>query len=932
MSQNWNGLHIEAEGEGISEHLSKQVNLLGLLLGHAIREYAGDDVHEKIEYYRLKLKKAYNLNDSQLRSEVIDELKALKLDEIDWIIRSFTAFFHLINKAEQQEIIRINRERELKAGIEGNRPESIRQAINYLNELGLDASNAQKLLQQLDIQPTLTAHPTEARRRSILYIQNAIAENLSILSQPELTVLERNKVINDIYKNIVLLLHTDDVRSSKITVRDEVKNGLYFFISTIWELIPDIVSELEFVTEEVYGKRMELKNPIRYRNWIGGDRDGNPKVTSEVTKYALIEHRNTAIELYNRALLTLRRELSISDKQSEVPAWFKVQVDSEISRIQLDPAILDVYKHEYFRLKINCILKKLESAKYVHESSKIQADYQIEEFRYDLDSLSKAMHEAGFGFIATNGQLNRIRIQADAFGFSLCALDIRQHSDVYGSTVQELFQVSGVTDSYKNLSESDKVDLLTKELTQVRPLIPLHASLTDQSSELMSTFNLIRKFIQSDKESIGSIIISMTHHVSHLLEAMLICKETGLIQYVDGKLVSHVDVVPLFETIDDLTRSAELMRELYESPLYSMQLQARNGFQEIMLGYSDSNKDGGYWMANWSLHKAQKQLAEVSNQYNIDMRLFHGRGGTVGRGGGRANQAVIALPPECHNGMIRFTEQGEVISFRYANKKIARRHLEQVLNAMIKSTAKSQVFGQSKGEKPDVKYFDTMEILSQTSMTEYRNLIDSPSFWPWYSTITPIEHISHLPIASRPISRKSSNEVDFDGLRAIPWVFAWTQTRYNVPGWYGIGSAFAEAMSKDSITLDELRSLYKSWDFFKAIVNNAQREMGRASFTTAEIYSGNSGKQMHEIIAREFEKSSKIINAICEQSELMDINPVIKKSIKLRNPYTDVLNLIQHEMMMRWKSIDKNSTDAEQLRNLLFISVNGIAAAMQSTG
>lgn len=932
MIQNWKGLHIEADGEGISEPLSIQVNLLGQLLGHAIREYAGDEIHNKIEYFRKKLKKAYNPENSGLRKEVIEEMKSLNLDEIDWIIRSFTSFFHLINKAEQQEIIRINRERELKSGLDGSRPESIRQAINFLYEHGFDADQACVLLQKLDIQPTLTAHPTEARRRSILYIQNAIAENLSLLSAPDLTVLERNKVINDIYKNIVLLLHTDDVRSTKITVRDEVKNGLYFFISTIWELIPDIVSEVEMVSEEVYGKRLKMDKPIRYRNWIGGDRDGNPKVTSEVTRYALVEYRNTAIELYNRALLSLRRELSVSDKQSEVPAWFKLQVDSEIVRIDLDPTILDVYRHEYFRLKINCILKKLGSAKYDHNASKIQSDYQIEEFRYDLDSLSKALHEAGFGFIADNGLLNRIKIQSNAFGFCLCALDVRQHSDVYGTTVDELFKVSGVTTNYSKLSEQEKVELLSKELTQVRPLVPLNAVLTDQSGELMATFNLIRKFVVADKESVGSIIISMTHHVSHLLEAMLICKETGLIQFIEGKLISHVDVVPLFETIDDLTRSAQLMQDLYENPVYKMQLEARNKFQEIMLGYSDSNKDGGYWMANWALHKAQKQLATVSNHYGIQMRLFHGRGGTVGRGGGRANQAVVALPSECHNGMIRFTEQGEVISFRYANKKIARRHLEQVLNAMIKSTAKNQIGSLSNQIRPDVAYYDTMEKVSGLSMQKYRSLIDSPDFWPWYSTITPIEHISHLPIASRPISRKSSNEVDFDGLRAIPWVFAWTQTRYNVPGWFGIGTALTTLVDDKLISISELRELYTNWDFFHAIVNNAQREMGRASFSTAEIYSGISGNHMHKIVTDEFDRSVKIINAICNQDELMDINPVIKKSIKLRNPYTDVLNLVQHEMMVRWKTIEKNTAEAEQLRNMLFISVNGIAAAMQSTG
>jgi phosphoenolpyruvate carboxylase len=933
MSQIWKGLEIQAEGMGISEDLSIQVNLLGNLLGHAVRELAGDEIYNLVESYRKKFKDSYQPDNAHYRDEILADMQKLDTTQLDWLLRSFTAFFHLINKAEQQEIIRINREREVNLSEGESRAESIRQAIVYLKDNDIQFDQARNLLNKIDIQPTLTAHPTEARRRSILYIQKEIARNLSELSRNDLTTIERDAVISSIYNYIVLLLNTDDIRSSKITVQDEVKNGLYFFISTIWDLVPDIVREIENVTEDVYGEKIKLEAPIRYRTWIGGDRDGNPKVTTEVTRYAFIEQHNTAVELYRRSLLDLRRELSISDRQTKVPEYFKENVLNELRELSISEKIAETYKHEYYRLKLNCVLERLSTSLLSHNETNFQSSqnsYNIHQFRADLDLIYKSLSESGFGKIAENGLLGKIRIQASAFGFSLSAMDIRQHSDVFGSTVAELLTIAGITDSYSSMSEDQKIDLLQRELLQPRPLAPVYADLTDQSKSFIGSLNLIRKFANYDPGSVGSLIISMTHHVSHMLEAMLLCKETGLIRYKMGEIESMVDIVPLFETIDDLERSHILMKSLYENPVYQMQLSARGQFQEIMLGYSDSNKDGGYWMANWALHKAQKNLAQTTEPFKIAMRLFHGRGGTVGRGGGRANQAVIALPPECHTGGIRFTEQGEVISFRYANKLIAHRHLEQVVNAMIKATANRDIGKNSEKNAPDETYAQVMERISDHSMKTYRKLIDQKSFWKWYTTITPIEHISHLPIASRPISRKSSNEVDFDSLRAIPWVFSWTQVRYNVPGWYGLGSAFQDAINSGSISIDELQSLYQNWDFFRAIVNNAQREMGRTSLNTAKMYAQKSTTQIHDQIAAEFQLSASLINQICGQNELMGINPVIKKSVQLRNPYTDVLNCLQFEMMQRWNNDPE--INKEIYRTLLFISVNGIAAAMQSTG
>jgi phosphoenolpyruvate carboxylase len=695
-----------------------------------------------------------------------------------------------------------------------------------------------------------------------------------------------------------------------------------------------MVAEMESGVEKYYGTQIELEKPIRYRSWIGGDRDGNPKVTAEVTRFALEEHRTTALEFYRRSLLSLRRELSISDRQVRLPEYFQVNVQQEVDSFNIPADITALYRHEPYRLKINCILEKLAFVPSAAEASaRVSTEqhlYNSELFLDDLRLIQKSLKETGFGEIARHGQLRRLIIQVQTFGFSLAALDIRQHSGVIGSTVDELLRHASISRNYLQLSESKKMDILMQELTNPRPLIPFTAVISDESREFLDTLNLVRQAIHSDPSSIGSLIISMTHHVSHMLELLLLCKETGLWRYNEGRIASMVDIVPLFETIDDLERSGELMRALYQNPIYELQLKFRRHFQEIMLGYSDSNKDGGYWMANWALHKAQKSLAAVSLEHGVHMRLFHGRGGTVGRGGGRANQAVIALPPECHNGKIRFTEQGEVISFRYANKAIAQRHLEQVVNAMIKSTAANHKQWHQQVTAPDVANGVLMEQISVHSMRKYRELIDDPEFWGWYIRITPIEHISHLPIASRPISRKSSNEVDFESLRAIPWVFAWTQVRYNVPGWFGVGSALSEVLEKQPDQLAVLQDQYKNWPFFQAVLNNAQREMARSNLDVSQLYTPSTSDHHHNLIRKEFDTAALAICKITGQSELLGNNPVILKSIRLRNPYTDVLNLLQIELMRRWNTHPQENP--AELQQLLFSSINGMAAAMQSTG
>ena len=465
--------------------------------------------------------------------------------------------------------------------------------------------------------------------------------------------------------------------------------------------------------------------------------------------------------------------------------------------------------------------------------------------------------------------------------------------------------------------------------------MPRDAELPDMAQQVVESFEVIREILEREPSAMGSYVISMTHTVSDVLEAMLLAKVVGLWRIQDGKLYCPLDIVPLFETIEDLADSDALMRALFSNPVYNKHLESRGRFQEIMLGYSDSNKDGGYWMANWALHKAQKDLGVVCRDHRVTLRLFHGRGGTVGRGGGRANQAILSMPPVVHNGRIRFTEQGEVISFRYALPDIARRHLEQIVSAMIVSTASgSRLNGKSDyGTAPE--NVEVLDRIAGNSMKAYRALIEDSALWPWYTQVTPIEQISRLPIASRPVSRGAAHEAPFESLRAIPWVFAWTQTRYTLPGWFGTGHGLASLVEEDPEMVSRLQTLFREWTFFRAVVNSAQREMARSRFDISQHYreleNSSKGAHIHERIAEDFHRARDMILRITGQSELLDSNPVIQKSIFLRNPYTDVLNLLQVELIKRYRAAEQEETQ-DALRQALFLSINGIAAAMQSTG
>jgi len=954
----WDDLDLETEGTGISKPLSRQVNLVGSMLGHIAEEQGGTALFEHVEGLRALCKAAEQEDDPEKREEAARRIAELDQDTLERLLHVYTTFFHLVNQAEQQEIIRINRERARQSGPsewplgpgEDNgsadaepRPQSIDAAVAYLKSEDYSFDEVVGLLEQLDIQPTLTAHPTEARRRSVLRKEQHIADLLSTLRRPDATPDERAETLDRLYNQVAFLLGTDEVRAERPTVREEVEQGHYFLHGSIWDTIPTIHRDVQQALRRHYDATAELPAFLKYRSWIGSDRDGNPNVTADVTRWTFARQRRTTLEHYLDEIDELRDDLSISTRQLTVSDALWDSLEEDAAEIDLPDDVERQYQREPYRLKLSYVEERLRTLiDEVDDTDveKMAGGYTADDLLADLDLIAESLHDHGFEEAARSGQLHRLRSLVKTFGFHLAALDVRQHSGVHEDTVAALLEAGDVVDDYGALAEEEKLEVLSEELQNPRPLVNRYADLPEDAAELMEVFGVIRAMHEVDPNVVGSYVVSMTHSVSDLLEPMLLAKEAGLGAVEDGSYQCPLDVVPLFETIEDLAAADDRMETLFTHPVYATHLEGRDGFQEIMLGYSDSNKDGGYWMANWALHKAIHALGVVCDEYDVDLRLFHGRGGTVGRGGGHTSEAIQALPPVVHNGRIRMTEQGEIISFRYALPEIARRHVEQLVDATLTATANAQ--DRSPDENPlladkvsmESDVVALMDHLAEEGMSAYREFIDDPDGWQWYTAATPIEHISRLPIASRPVSRASEGEeVEFENLRAIPWVFAWTQPRYIVPGWYGTGKAFSTLMEENPGARGTLRDLYENWSFFRTVLDSAQREMSRTRLTIAERYDdlAETEASFHPRIVEDYERAEDAILEITDQDALFDSNPVLKKSIELRNPYTDVLNLLQIELLKRYRtSTDPNQQ--ETLREAIFLSINGVAAAMQSTG
>ncbi len=840
-----------------------------------------------------------------------ESLRGLSLDRIDGILKLLTIRFHLRNKAEQLHITRVNRERELESALDQPRSESLAEAIHALAERGVPLERLVETLGRLDIQPTLTAHPTESRRRSVIAKQDRIGELLVSRNRTRVTAAENRTLESEVRQTLSQLMTTDEIRSHRIDVLDEVRNGIHYLGGAIWRAIPELHRDLCDAIETNYHQRVEIPIMLRYRSWIGGDRDGNPFVTAERSRQAFERMRETALERHHGMLSSLHRELSLSDRRIEVDPALVASLEKDERERPLDPTTTKRLRHEPFRLKITHMQSRLGDP-----------GYAVGDYLADLVLLQDALRHAGLIETAERGTIADALVAARTFGFHLAALDIRQHSRVHESAVNEMLDLAGVTDGYGALGESERRALLERELTTARPLLPSGIEVSPTTRELLDGLRAFAEAIERDPDSVGSYIISMAHEVSDVLEVLVLLREVGIWTMVDEEVHCTIDVAPLFETVDDLDRSGRILSEMIENPAYARQLKARGGFQELMLGYSDSNKDGGYCAANWRLQEAQEELSRIAREAGLTFRFFHGRGGSVARGGGRANRAILASPSGTRNGRIRFTEQGEVISFRYAMPEVAHRHLEQIVNAMILVTE-----GEISAPSTAGMTAGLMDELSEVSRDTYRRLVDDEGFWPVFISRSPVLHIGDLPIASRPVSRAGS-DVTFENLRAIPWVFAWTQMRHNVPGWYGLGTAFEQLVLHDEDRLADCREAYRTGGSFRAFIDNAQQELARARPRVAAWYTAGVDRTLTETVAQEYRLAETTILTITGQERLLDNNPVIQNSIEERNGDTDIINALQVELLRRGR---EDETDPE-LDALILLSVNALAAAMQSTG
>jgi phosphoenolpyruvate carboxylase len=915
------GLQLDAVFDQVASGLLGSATLDVARELHALCERAGDAMeHPDREEAAARV----------ARSPTGDLLKLVEL---------ITARFHLMNMGEQLAIARVNHERELASTPDTPRPESIAETIRVARSRGLDPGGLLDALRHVEVGPTLTAHPTEARRRTVITKQVEIADIARRLERESVAPAERRELERRLRSCVALLLLSDDVRARRLTVADEARNGVYFLTNSIWQTVPRLARDVRAAAGEL---ALDASAPddadavrlsaslVAYRSWIGGDRDGNPEVTHTTTLQTLAMLREAALELWDRELESLKQDLSLSTRRAPAPLELTEAVERDRARWLPDSPVVAQRVSEPIRLRLMQMRSRLRE----------DPAYTSAHLVADLELIRRALRAAGVAGPLAHAPLDDAIIRARVFGVHLATLDIRQHSAVHEHAVAELLTLAGVTDRYASLAEDERLALLRRELTTRRPLVAPDAALSPQTLEVLRTLDVVRESIAREPASIRSYVISMTHGVSDVLEVMLLMKERGLLAPDEGAAPAprrSLHVVPLLETIDDLQRGPTLLATLLDEPVYRAHLTRLSRqdapdapallAQEIMLGYSDSNKDGGFLMANLALHAAQERLAAAGRDRGVQIRFFHGRGGTVGRGGGRAGRAILAAPPAARSGALRFTEQGEVISFRYALPEIAHRHLEQILSAAIRAELSRR---EPPPHAPASALEPTITKLASVSMARYRQLITDPRFWPWFVAASPISHIGSLPIASRPVARSGGDaSFAFDQLRAIPWVFSWIQMRAIAPGWFGLGAALGACTHEERRLL---RAGAASDPFLSTVLDNAAQEMARARLPIALRYArlGPESDAMFRTLHTEFEAAAAGILDLTGRTTLLDHVPVIAASIRVRNPWTDILNLAQIELLSRFRSAPES--DRPALRAAILSSINGIAAAMQSTG
>ncbi|MEE2056157.1 phosphoenolpyruvate carboxylase [Rhodococcus artemisiae] len=909
-----------------TEPLRDDIRLLGGMLGTVVRDHAGDEIFDLVEAARVA---SFQIRRSELeRPELAARLAAVPTADAIPVVRAFSHFALLANLAED-----LHRERRRAVHVRAGDPapdSSLAATYTRLDAAHLDPETVAYALAAALVAPVVTAHPTETRRRTVFDVQSAVAD---LMRRREYTVdpRAREALDQDLQRQILTLWQTALIRLSRLRISDEIENGLRYYELALFDVVPELNTEVRRELRRRWPGAAILTQPlVRPGSWIGGDRDGNPNVDADVVATACDRASATALRHHLGELAALERELSMSGRITPVTERLSALADGSGDN---DPA----HRDEPYRRAIHGIRGRLSAtAARLHpgiELAGIVDDGRVgyetpAQLLADLGVLDASLRGAGSAVIADD-RLARLRGAVEVYGFHLAPLDLRQNSEVHERVVAELFAWAGVTDGYADLDEDARIALLSAELRIRRPLTTPEALLTEETAKELAILRAAAAAVRRiGPAAIEHYIISMCTSVSDLLEVEVLLKEVGLLDLDAGYPRCTVQVIPLFETIEDLRGGAATLTAALALPEFRSLVDAHDGVQEVMLGYSDSNKDGGYLAANWALYRAELDLVDAAHATGIRLRLFHGRGGTVGRGGGPSYDAILAQPPGAVNGALRLTEQGEVISAKYRDPVLARRNLEALVAATLESTL-LDVEGLGTDAPAAYRVFDELAELAHRA---YRDLVhDTPGFVEYFTTSTPVAEIGDLNIGSRPASRKPTEAIA--DLRAIPWVLAWTQSRVMLPGWYGTGSAVTEWIGDDPERLSTLQDLYRRWPFFRSVLSNMAQVMAKSDLGLAARYSElvedeALRERVFDRIVTEHERTVRVYLQITGYDSLVADNPALERSLHNRFPYLEPLNHLQVELLRRYRG----GEDTDEVRRGIQLTMNGLATALRNSG
>jgi len=906
--------------------LRNDVRFLGNILGWVLIGQEGREIFDMEERIRALTKEMRTSYHKSQKDELVATIRSLSDEDLYKVTRAFTIYFKLVNIAEQIHRIRRRRDYKYISDVKDSSEGSIESLFAALVEKGVSYDKFKSLVDSLSIDLVLTAHPTEVNRHIVLEKFRYISALLARLGSALLDAEGRRAVEEEIHAELIGLWQTEEVPPFKKTPLDEARNIHYYFRETIFDALLKVYDEFEKKIKESYEvSEVSLPSFLRFGSWVGGDRDGNPFVTHKITREVLEMQKALAVDKHIERLRRLKRQLSSSVKIVPISKELRRAVTPDMKRQAEERGIHN--PDEYYRIFLEYVEMRL-TAVTSGEGGPVPPYARCEEFLSDLYMIDRSLRE-NKGEKLADSTLKMLIRQAEVFGFHMARLDIRQNSAVHTAALSEITERLGLA-NYGGMTDDKKFEWLTREIKNPRPLIPDWLPLSPETEELLLTFRTMRECLEEvSPDCIDTYVISMTRSAANVLEVLLFLKEAGLYRSDSGRVTSAINIVPLFETIDDFLNAPLVMRKLFSDPVYRKHIAARGNFSEIMIGYSDSGKDGGILCAGWEIHKAQRLLKSISDEFGVRNRFFHGRGGTVSRGGGPTNQAILARPAGTVDGAIKITEQGEVIYSNYSLPDIAEDNLELVLSSVVLTSLNH--------EAVNPHWEEVMEEIAAEARGVWRELVyDDPDFYDYFQQSTPISIIQQMGIGSRPARRTRSKSIE--DLRAIPWVFSWTQNRHLITGFYSVGTALKRFIDKaPRKNLQLLREMYASWRFFRSHIDNIQMTLSRADMWIALEYSflvrpREVGRRIFGRIREEYNLTEEIVLRITGEKRILDNNPFLQKSIELRNPYIDSLSYIQVGLLRRLLKGDFSPGEKTALVDDLKLSINGISAGLKNTG